>query len=227
MYFEKVNFTDGDLPYNHLLHEVRLVPFHWHEFIEIIMVIEGQLSVHIGKETYELNKEDVIIVPSLVRHSLEGTAGNIVSVIQISSEFINQEMPSYRDKIFVVKPDKVILESGIVKELVQFAVIELKGNLSRIERKINILQLLVTLTELLLIERDSSEIEHLDDLMFKILFYINDNISNQLTLSSLAKQFNFNQSYLSRLFKKFGSQSFRVHYELPYATYMLRFVANR
>lgn len=202
MYFEKVNFTDGDLPYNHLLHEVRLVPFHWHEFIEIIMVIEGQLSVHIGKETYELNKEDVIIVPSLVRHSLEGTAGNIVSVIQISSEFINQEMPSYRDKIFVVKPDKVILESGIVKELVQFAVIELKGNLSRIERKINILQLLVTLTELLLIERDSSEIEHLDDLMFKILFYINDNISNQLTLSSLAKQFNFNQSYLSRLFKK-------------------------
>lgn len=58
---EIIEFAD-DLPVKAYMRNVELCPYHWHDALEIIMVLEGQATICMGGETHLLKENDIAVV---------------------------------------------------------------------------------------------------------------------------------------------------------------------
>ena len=63
---------------------------HWHSYGEILLVGPGETNIYsIGKNTYELVQDDLVIVWPMEMHSIVDADRNEALVIQFSNAFIN------------------------------------------------------------------------------------------------------------------------------------------
>ena len=54
-----------------------------HEGEEFIYVLEGEINIAYGKETYELKAGDSIFYDSIVKHHVHGTPGKAAKVLAV------------------------------------------------------------------------------------------------------------------------------------------------
>lgn len=76
------------------------VPPHWHQAIEILYLLEGELTVTIEHHTTLLNADQCILINADVIHSTKCTARNKAIVLQIPMEFIETYIPDVRQFLF-------------------------------------------------------------------------------------------------------------------------------
>ena len=55
---------------------------HFHPELEIVYVIEGEARMQLGDQTYQMKKDDLLVVNSSIRHSLEGKEGSTVCSVK-------------------------------------------------------------------------------------------------------------------------------------------------
>lgn len=69
------------------------VPNHWHDAIEIIYMVEGELDVTIESSSYHLDEGQCILINSSIIHSTKCTSPNVGVVLQIPLDFIKIYIP--------------------------------------------------------------------------------------------------------------------------------------
>ena len=75
------------------------VPLHWHESVEIISILEGELSVTADQQQYQLQAGDCIILNPYILHSTVSVSGNTALLLQIpirsfmgyTAHFVNRQ----------------------------------------------------------------------------------------------------------------------------------------
>ena len=88
---------ENDMPVKASVVNVDQYPFHWHDALEVIFVLEGQVTVGMGSETHLLKQSDIAIINIDEIHRIDtcGEDGKIL-LMQIDSAFCEWINPDYR-----------------------------------------------------------------------------------------------------------------------------------
>ncbi|MBB2183359.1 helix-turn-helix domain-containing protein [Lachnospiraceae bacterium MD1] len=200
---ENVEFID-EMPINISIKSLAAVPKHWHNCIEIYLVLSGKLSITSENETYHLFEDDIILINCDQIHEIHDDE-NVVVVIQINPSYYKRGLDTgayfqcnstvYHNKmkfheikriiakiIHIYYNDKGDNDLLIISFSYQLVLELLKNFQSTEEKSTNL---------------ESKSLQRLGD----IIQYINDNYSESITLDQLAERESLSPSYLSHFFR--------------------------
>lgn len=212
MLYEKRADEDG-----HLLFTKRdaehVTPYdpmpHFHSSVEFYICVSGKHTVYINGETYTLHSGEIAFVDRFSPHTSgtpEGEEPATVYTIVASSTYLEgikwlgqETLPAFTKKH--AGYDKI-------EELVIWAY--------GMKKKMNEEMKLGFVTLLLGMMHDyCGSTSRVGDkntkLLVNVMRYIDDNYSSKITLESLAKEFGYEKTYLSRLFNKFLGMNLREY----------------
>ncbi|MBM6615164.1 helix-turn-helix transcriptional regulator [Desemzia sp. RIT804] len=198
----------------------RVIPKHWHESIELLYCVEGQLNVWIGNDFYLLNRKDFIFINSNEVHSTQSPIKNKVIVLQIPLSFLNEvTQRAYNETLTIhlnTLNENISSEQENSYSIIRKLLYCMLENLEQKDFPQN-LKVMSSLYDLLFIifdkfsySKKSSTIETQKYLerMSIITNYIKVNYQRELTLTGVAREFNFSPPYFSRFFKRYMGITF-------------------
>lgn len=77
-----------------------LVPSHWHEHIEILMILEGRQHINIHKHEYILSKNDIFVINSSDIHSTRVSGYAKILLLQIPWHYLEQYISRFSEVRF-------------------------------------------------------------------------------------------------------------------------------
>lgn len=200
---------------------------HYHNNFELYYLKEGRCKYFINNKIFEVEKNDIIIIPEGVIHNTSYyTTENYERIlIEFSKEFINPVLISelqyfFKKRIYRPKDPKHISslfqkieleyndKSDISTELIKCYMTELFSYIARNQSMIS--------------EEDFNAKEN--EVISEIIKYILENINQELSLDEMAKKAGFNKFYFSKFFKAstgFGYKEFVIMTRLREAKKLL------
>lgn len=170
--------------------------FHFHSQIELYFVDGGEMEMLVNNHRRTLSAGELSVALSYDAHAYKTPKESSSSVFIIPSfmceEFINEIRHKRVTNPFITDT----LVTGRIKECIR----EInKGNLNHITLKGYIYLILGLVTENISFEEAEEAVD--TKLSSRILFYINENFRENITLASIASHLGFSASYISRYFK--------------------------
>ena len=200
---ENMDFT-ADMPIIIGLHNISEEPRHWHNRIEIFLVLSGSLTIIVESETFHLSEDDIILINSNQVHEIV-SKDNVTVVLQINYGFFKKWLDEnsyfhcnstiYHNTSKYVELKRIIAQLIYVNynatehndlltiSLAYQIVLELIKNFSGYEQN----QL-------------SQNSKHLQRLR-TIIQYLNTNYMENITLEQIAEREFLSPSYFSHFFK--------------------------
>ncbi len=219
--FERVDYDKNSSILLHLNREYEDYPIHWHSAMEIIMPLENTYIAIINKTTYNLTKGDILIIPPGELHELFAppTGSRIIlqfdfSIISnlkgFSSIFpillqprllnINNSSDIYHElsNILLSIKDEYsyndnLSESCIYSKIIQFFILTARKYMN---------------TGNLFPDVKLSKQKEYMEKINSIFDYINENLTEDLTLDKIACIAGFSKFHFSRIFKQYTNLSF-------------------
>ena len=197
--------------------EPYIIEHHWHEWLEIIYNIEGEMSVVTPQGTLKVDCGNLVVIGMQTLHGIEGELGDYrYQCLHVNIGFILQNMSPtlLDDKIFLIEDKQKALQyfSDIIRLMKHDDII------SQLKYKANILNLLSVC-----LQDSHTNIEsvkgEVNDVFSDILFYISTHYQEDLSLQELSKQFGYTTQHISLLFKK--------NLDTTYYTYLTKLRLDR
>lgn len=184
---------------------------HFHRAYELIYVNDGQLSVSIDKEEHLLNKNDLAFVFPNQIHGFRTIHFSNITIALFSPELIGDFYRNYRDYI----PNNNILH------------LDKDPDFKKLDSTYSQKSFLYCLCDKLVKEKSFIRVHHSSQtkVLYKILFFIEQNFSTACTLKTVAEQLNYDYPYLSKLFIRHMNMTFTEylnHYRISQACYLLK-----
>ncbi|WP_027399155.1 helix-turn-helix domain-containing protein [Anaerovorax odorimutans] len=221
---DKINYNDN-LPIKVQLLRIENYPIHWHNDIQILYVLEGEINLRLTYTNYHLIKNDIHLIHTGDVHGLTNISEkNLILIFNINVEYFSKIFPNLENQIFTIKVEnnslgqtkkediKTLLFS-VTKELIfkdtdyKKKTLDLSIELIKvlysefrgftISREERIFSLKVT--------HDIFQMERIN----RIISYVYENYFYKLSFTDIAKKENINSYYLSHLFQHFVGESFR------------------
>lgn len=209
------NLLESDFPF--ALHSAKDLQFppHWHKEIEIIYVLEGQITVGINNDLYILEQKDILLIGGSDIHSfLSSSEHSRIFIIQFNLDLLSPLDLEYRKFAYKFIGNSTIFDntkaSSIHNEIEQqiLSMIDEYTNKYdgfKMSLKARIYDLLVILIRHVPMRtytqheknRRIQKLERLD----KIFKYVENNYHKPITLEQAAQQVNLSTHYFSRFFK--------------------------
>ena len=83
-----------NLPYRLLLVSVGYVGFHWHSEAEILLVLDGDVTVRDSRGITALSAGDIMIIKPNELHGLVEKTPNLILVVQIDETLLRENLPT-------------------------------------------------------------------------------------------------------------------------------------
>jgi len=216
-YKHELVIPNEDLPFRLFLFEGKdgnyRVPKHWHRSVEIFLVLEGQMEFFINNKRLPLKAADFVIVNSNEIHSIEVPDPNTTIVVQIPVSCFKGYLDEDDYALFTKQSDEdnLNLVQLIVRIYRTYVQKEFAYELKVKSLFMELLYLLVT--RFMRAEEDLGNIRHKRhlDKLSNITAYIKNNYNKDISLESLAATFGFSPTYLSRMFKRYASVSYKTY----------------
>lgn len=182
---------------------------HWHEWLEIIHIIEGTMTLECSGEMIDVNAGEVIVIGTRILHKIVGAIGNFrFQCLHINNGFIiqNINISVFLGKVFTIKDKEPFLEcfGNVVKLIYK------EDAVSVMKYKANLLLLLCHC-----VDESGGSGEVIsggnDDVFTRILFYVNMHLTDDISLTSLAQNYGYTPQYISTLFKKNLNSTFHTY----------------
>lgn len=180
---------------------------HWHNAVEFIFFLDGELEVSLNGTIYRPKPRDVIVINSSVVHSFSVSDTPVDYYVIIASDDFFKVNNFYTDTTSfqqLIRSDELSsLFESIIKEY------DSKDELSNL----SILSLLMSVFVYLrrnftLEEKNSLPLENNKVNMIRdTIAYIRENYSKKLTVDEISRHLHFSKSYLSHTFKEITSYS--------------------
>lgn len=206
--YECIKHTE-DLPLKMFIHGVDEFPYHWHEELEILLVLKGSLRITLSGESRILQEEDVIVVNSNELHTIHSLCDHGITqvlALQFRLEYFEKFNLNLVQRRFVISS-----ETG---QKFRYHLAHMMSIMAHNKEPVT-LQLESDLLQIgiLLINLDtsygSSDASDLhmpatsEKRITKILSYLNKHaLDCTLSLQRVAEYFGLNPQYLSRYFKE-------------------------
>lgn len=180
---------------------------HVHEWHEVILLINGDCEFQIEGNVYKLNPYEIIVASANEMHRIIPHPSAICErfVLSIDSDFFTKNNCTkyatifQRQKIAVSNyiPWESVRRSGIIDAIKRVEWFYQRGILDvAASCMIEVLYLLKENT----VSRGADEPSSTQ--VQRVLTYINDNLSDDLSLSTIAKNINISSTHICRIFKK-------------------------
>ncbi len=205
------------LPIKVFMHKLGAVTKHWHQSLELLMILDGTLQVTVDEESYELHSEDILLINSNSIHKLQSQSTTLIAVqmkpelfsaFDIDWDIVNFECNS------VTNPKKSLFQG------IRFAIAKLiETNTYRSEgtdfRNYSLAYYL--LSELMdnfltPVTREVKAKKKYVERLERIINFINMHYKENFSLSDLAEEEQLSVPYLSSFFEKYMGTSFSQFY---------------
>lgn len=189
-------------------------PMHWHNNIEIVFVISGEVKAKINNLEFVVHKGEILFVNSNELHETEANNKNEIEAITIllSYDFMKQYYPQIDSYYFELEGREE--ESKKIKELMVKCADEYKEKGEVYELKISILlmELCKILIENCKVKRDRENIVIQDEKniqnLKRAIAYMEENYELNLCLKDIAYEIGMAPTYFERFFKKNTGETF-------------------
>lgn len=214
--YESIKFSKT-FPVNLFVHKVNYVQNHWHESIELLFILSGKVKLSLGSFVYELKAEDIIVINSNEIHSTSSLEDNLILALQIPVEYLKAHIEvddsiRFHCNSFLFSENQQSrfnqIRTLLAKMLWTSSKNERGQELKLQSLLLELLHLLYRNFSLETSEPNLKSSEKYFDRLSRILSYINENYSQDISLNSLAKQEYLSVSYLSKFFKKYVGTTF-------------------
>lgn len=231
-YKHELVIPNEDLPFCLFLFEGKdgnyRVARHWHRSVEIFLVLEGQMEFFINNTRLPMKAADFVIVNSNEVHSIEAPDPNTTIVVQIPVSCFGGYLDEQDYALFTKQSEQENLELVRLIALI-YRTYEQKEFAYELKVRSLFLELIYLLvTRYMRTEEDQGTIRqkrHLDKLS-DITAYMRDHYDKDITLESVAAVFGFSPTYLSRMFKRYASVSYKTYLLDLRTEYSLREMMN-
>ena len=183
-------------------------PMHWHNNIEIILVLSGEIKARVNNIDYLVKPGEILFVNSSELHETEANNKNEIEAITIlfSYEFVKQYYPKIDSYYFDFEGKEDEVEK--IKELMIKCSEEYrkKGEIYELKVSMLLMELCSILIENCKVKRDTKNIvikeERSMDNVKKAIAYMEDNYEINLSLKDIAYEIGMAPTYFERFFKK-------------------------
>ncbi|MCR5376781.1 MAG: AraC family transcriptional regulator [Lachnospiraceae bacterium] len=219
--FETVPFRKNESLLMYLNNEYEDYDTHWHSAAELIMPIENDYQVTIGRQIFHLGESDILFIPPGVLHSLQAPAQGRRMIFLFNFSPITS-LQDFSSLLAILS--QPILLSSLDKDTHTEAVrliqqmIDIYPDRTEPLRVAMIYSYLIQLFVLIgrrhimkdLPAQDPKSRKQADcyERLNASMNYINANYMNDITVEDAAKIAGFSKFHFSRLFKQFTEQTF-------------------
>lgn len=220
--FEKT-VLEPDFPFRLFFNEgYTNTPHHWHEDIEIIYLVEGNVKVGINNDIYHLEVGDILIIGSgEIHYFFKQREFSNRAVIQFRMSIYDTFLSGTKDKS-IIKPmfnhSKLLTRGSELHALMEKQIRELIHEYSEAKGgyKLILKARLYDLAGILLrhmpkeeysVKDESRQKEKLEKLD-KVFQYVEKNYQNHITLEEISKVSGFSKYYFTRFFKENTGMTF-------------------
>lgn len=207
----------SNIPVKLFLHKVGDVSRHWHQSLELLLILSGHVSILVDNRLCELQEDDIILINSNQIHELHGD-NCVIAALQIKLAMFDNKLVDEKKLWFKLNSieekdnESYARIKTLLAEMVRFN--SEKSPFNEILNKSFAYSLLYELMTTFKSEDAPKNYaqtqKHLDRLT-SILNYINQNIDKPLMLREVAEREYLSLAYLSRFFEKNMGISFSVY----------------
>lgn len=207
---------NDDLPFKMFVFEGKngnyKVVKHWHQSVEIFLVLEGEIDFYINSSQYMLTKGQFILVNSNEIHSIDAPHENFTIVLQIPQEtFID-----FRDEEYILfkstRHEKDSELIGVIRNMYRIYAEKQYGYEFEVQSLFyHLLYTLITKYKEKNIDEERIKQNKNLEKLSHITKYIMENYKEDISLESVAKTFGFSATYLSRIFQKYARINYKAY----------------
>ncbi len=220
MLFEKLTYQD-DFPINITIASVDEYPLHYHQDIEFVYVLKGQIKLKNGYCQYLLKEGDIFTNAGHEVHSLLATdEENIVALIQISTHYFSQYFPSLSKSCYRTYSNKQAskhhdnLREKLLQILLSYEIKSFNYKSECIYLIVDIIKYLDKYFNLFVFENNmvinyESGDQMTTERISRIITYIYQYYAEKITLEDLAEMEHLSEFYISHLIKDCTGKNFR------------------
>lgn len=211
--YEIINYPD-DIPVRVFHHRLGSVPKHWHESLELLFVLTGEVHAVVDDQTIILKTSDLLVINSCSIHELFANDSYLIA-LQINLQEIDifkQLNDTCFDCCSSGKTDDSCFDN--IRFLLA-RLIKASDKSESISFSFAIICLIINeLVSGFQTTRKANRLKTHDNLdrMSNIIRFINHHFQNSLTLKEVASNFHLSVPYLSRFFKKHMRMNFTDYY---------------
>ena len=174
--------------------------FNFHSQIELYFVDEGQIDAFVNHQRRLLKKDQMAVALSYDAHLYRSIGNSKSSILLIPPDLCREFMSAVQHK--QVK-NPFICDEATVRRIKFFVDAIKTDNINEVKLRGYLYVVLGSVLENIFLESKEFAVD--TELSSKILFYLNQQFRNEITLESLSCIFGYSPSYLSRYFKdRFG-----------------------
>ena len=208
---------NDDLPFRMFIFEGKdgnyRVTRHWHQSVELFLVLEGKLDFFINSRQYGLKPNDFVIVSPNEVHSIDCPDPNITIVLQIPVKSFEGYM-SDESCISFAEKDKELKDKVVKLVTDMFETYEKQEYGYRLKVKSRFLEFMyLIVTEFRIEQTDKVQVQqkrHLGKLS-QVTQYMKENYNKELSLEMVAARFGFTPTYLSHMFREYAQVGYRTY----------------
>lgn len=215
--YEKKGYLNSEFKLFHLTDkETHEIKTHYHDFNKITIFIKGKVSYMIEGKSYELKPYDIVLVRHNDMHQLSVDNREIYEriIVYISPNFMNAYKTDSYDLNFCFQKAKeeqsnVLRIPSLEKSSLFHSIVRLEksfadeGYAAELYRQVLFLEFMVHLNRAALknhLEFIDTENNH--SKVSEILQYINDHLTDELSIDRIADNFFVSKYYMMRQFKQ-------------------------
>ena len=220
MLFERTVYLD-DFPMNIRIAKINEYPFHYHQDVEFVYVLKGEVYLKDVSSNYLLKEGDIFTINGHEVHGITATdKDNAVAIIQISNRFFTRYFPTLDKACYMsyAFKDKYLKLDALRKMLLQilsdYSRKSFDYKQSCTEQMINVISYLNIHFNLFAFENDiivnfNNDNPVVIERISRIINYVYANHKNKITLEDLAEREHLNPYYLSHLIRDYMGISFQ------------------
>lgn len=214
--FEKLGYLEDDFRIFHIIdRQKKEFDFHYHDFNKVIIFISGNINYSIEGRNYKLKPYDIILVNAGEIHKptiLDDSAYERI-IIYVSTLFLqkysdNDYNLNYCFECAKKEHSNVLRIASIEKSKLYQVCLELEHSFSdqafakELYQKILFLEFMIQLNRTAIL----NNINYLDSVnenskLLQIITYINEHLTEDITIDSIAEHFYLSRYYLMHYFK--------------------------
>ncbi|SHE75711.1 AraC family transcriptional regulator [Alkalibacter saccharofermentans] len=206
--------------YHYLDKTIRSVTLHHHDFYEIYYLISGEVEYYIEGKIHQLSPGDIVLINTTELHQArinEKESGYERLVLWINKNYL-QELSSRETALTDIFEDdkrKSVVSLGFHDEKAVTGIFQKLIDLGKYNRlgldllkKAYVTELMINIMNIVFVEdlKSSTEAQK-SALIDEMISFINENLTDELTMDMLAEKFFLSKYHLSREFKKYTNVS--------------------
>jgi len=211
--YEQKGYLDQDFKFFHIKNHEKLdIPYHYHDFHKIVLILSGRTKYYIEGREYELLPFDFVIVNRFLIHKPEVTSDEVYDriILYLSDDFLkkynlmdafvkSKEIGSSVVRLPGESSASIFEQFLQIEEDIRNEKDEYAGELIT---RIDVLKALISFNRACIAEDFGFKPEaRYNRKVIEIITYVNDNLGKDLSIDLLADRFYMSKYHMMRIFK--------------------------